>query len=362
MRNCRVFLAAALMLAACSPKARIDCTVVDAPESQIEVKLLDINTYKVLDTLKSDASGRIRYSVDVQPGQPEFIYLFRGGTRIASLLLSEGESVVVTADTLGVYEVEGSPESLKLAETEAMNARFTRAINDAESPMEMTSLYLSYYRECTRYVLENSKSLSVIPVLYQQLDANTPVFSQYTDAILFRRILDSLNTVYPESRYVKALEKETVRREDALKLHSVLGTASESGFPDLNMPDINGRKVQLSSLEAPVVLLHFWDSSSAEDKMFNLDYLMPLWDRWSGRGLQIYSVDVNVDKSSWASVVRAQKLPWINVNDGLGAASKAVALYNVASVPTSFLLAGGNLSASVSDAKSLERELARILK
>ena len=96
--------------------------------------------------------------------------------------------------------------------------------------------------------------------------------------------------------------------------------------------------------------------------MFNLDVLMPVWERWSGRGLQIYAVDVNTDKGEWASVARAQELPWINVNDGLGAGSPAVSLYNVFATPTSFLIAGGELSLSVTDSSSLEKELAKILK
>jgi len=361
MRSFSVFVAAALLLSACAPKAQIDCTVADAPSSDVEVCLLDVNVFNVLDTVRTDASGRMRYSVDVKPGQPEFVYLFRGGTKLASLLLSEGEKAVVKADTLGVYEVEGSPESLRLAEVEGMIGSFSQAINAATDGREAYSLFIRHYRECTRFVLQNPKSLTVIPVLFQQLDANTPLFCQYTDALLFRNILDSLKTVYPESRYVKALEKETVKREDAMKLHAMVGSAPVSGYPDINYPDINGQKVALSSVDSRAVLLHFWDSSSAENKMFNLDYLMPLWERWNGRGLQIYAVDVNPDKSSWAATVKAQKLPWINVNDGLGARS-AVMLYNVSSAPVSFLLVDGDINSTITDIKSLEKELSRRLK
>ena len=350
--------ASLLVLAACSPKARIDCTVTDCPESDIVVKLLDVNVYNVLDTVCTDLTGHMKYAVDVKPGQPEFIYLFRGDVKIASLLLSEGEKAVVKADGLGIYEVEGSPESVRLADVEGRIARFTKAINSTDDSRELSSLFIAYYRECTRYVLENQKSLTVIPVLFQQLDANTPVFCQYTDAILFRQTLDSLKTVYPESRYVKALEKETERRENQMHLQSMIGSAATADYPELNLPDVNGRKVALSSLGAKAILLHFWDSSVAADKMFNLDRLMPLWERWSGRGLQIYAVDLNTDKAMWASVVRSQNLPWINVNDGLGAASSAVFLYQVDTLPTTFLLAEGNLS---NGGKDLDKELARIL-
>lgn len=359
MRSFKFFLPALMLLAACSPKAHIDCTVADAPGSDVEVRLLDVNVYKVLDTVRSDATGHMRYAMEVKAGQPEFVYLFRNGVRIASLLLSEGEKAVVAADTLGAFDVQGSPESAKLADVDRRLARFSAEVNSAADGREVASLYLNYYRECTRYVLENLKSLTVIPVLFQQLDANTPVFSQLTDAILFRQATDSLKTVYPESRYVRALEKETERRENALRLNTLVGSAPVTGFPDLNLPDNAGQKVLLSSVEGKAVLVHFWDSSAAEDKMFNLDVLMPLWERWHGRGFSIYAVDLNIDKLTWASVVKAQKLPWVNVNDGLGAASPSVMLYNVGSVPASFLLADGELSAT--GGKSLESELSRIL-
>lgn len=362
MKSFRLIVLAALLLAACTPKARIDCTVTDCPESDIVVKLLDVNVYNVLDTVCTDLAGHMKYAVDVKPGQPEFIYLFRGDTKIASLLLSEGENAVVKADGLGVWEIEGSEESARLAEAERMMARFAKAVNSVDDAREMSSLYIAYYRECTKYVLENIKSLTVIPVLFQQLDVNTPVFSQYTDALLFRQAADSLKTVYPESRYVKALDKEASRREELLKLQNMMNSATVSNYPDLNLPDLNGLKQRLSELDAPAVLLHFWDSSVVEDKMFNLDVLMPVWERWSGRGLQIYAVDVNTDKGEWASVARAQELPWINVNDGLGAGSPAVSLYNVFATPTSFLIAGGELSLTVTDSSSLEKELAKILK
>lgn len=74
-------------------------------------------------------------------------------------------------------------------------------------------------------------------------------------------------------------------------------------------------------------------------------------------------MDVNPDKSAWAAVVKAQQLPWINVNDGRGWASGSLALYNVSAVPASFLLVDGEFSsASIAGENALENELKRILK
>ena len=93
--------AAALIAAACTPTARIDVTIDSAASSEVVVKLLNVNQYEVLDTLKTDASGRFTYKVNVEEGQPEFVYLFHKDTKIASLLLEAGDKVMVYICMIG---------------------------------------------------------------------------------------------------------------------------------------------------------------------------------------------------------------------------------------------------------------------
>jgi len=350
----------ALLLAACTSGARIDISVPDAPGSQLIVRKLNVNSWELLDTVRTNSRGHASYKVEVAKGQPEFVYVFYKDTRIASLLLDAGDAVSVTADTLGKYRVAGSPESEKLAQVDASASRFGTAMNATSDPVVLSRTYIAYYRDCVKYVLENQRSLTVIPVLFQQLDENTPLFNQYTDAILFRQTADTLATVYPESRYVKALDKEASRREQVLKLNSLVNMAEEKGYPDLTLPGTDGKSVTLSEVDAKAVLVHFWDSSDAAQKMFNLDVLMPLWKKWHARGFEIYAIDLCTDKAVWASVVRAQALPWVNVNGGLGNI-QAASLYNVSSTPTSFLLIDGSLSSAAISSSALEKELAKAL-
>ena len=92
--------AAALIAAACTPVAKIEVTLDSAPSSEVVMKLLNINQYEVLDTLKTDASGRFTYKVNVEEGQPEFVYVYYNDKRVVSLLLEAGDKVTVSADTL----------------------------------------------------------------------------------------------------------------------------------------------------------------------------------------------------------------------------------------------------------------------
>ena len=127
MRNCRIAfsaLLAAVLFSACAGKAGIEGVVTDAPDSEVIVTLLDVNRYQTLDTVKTDANGRYSYKLSLEEGKPEFIYLFHGDKRIASLLLDKGDKVRVTSDTLGNYSVTGSAECDRLAEVERTQAEF----------------------------------------------------------------------------------------------------------------------------------------------------------------------------------------------------------------------------------------------
>ncbi len=354
MKSCRIAVLGLLVLlcAACGKNTVIKGTLTDAPERKLVVKCLDVNVTKTLDTVKTGAAGAFKYALDVKEGQPQFVYLYYGDTKVASLLLQKGDQVKVTADTLGHYTVEGSEESAKLQQVEQdfaaflsdMSATITDSgLEGAELNREVSKKYIDYYRKALRYVVSNPHSLTTIPVLYQKINDGFPIFKENSDAIHFRSVCDSLKTVYPESGYVKALDKEASRRTNMMELGIRMQNAQEMGFPDLEMPDIQGSKVKLSEVDAKVILVLFWSATDAAQKMFNIDQLLPLYKEYHPKGFEIYAVNADADKTLWGTTVRNQKLPWINVCDGFGAASVALQRYNVTELPAFYLIADGGL-------------------
>ena len=382
MRSFSLFSLAAVLavfVSACAGKAGIEGVVTDAPDSEVIVTLLDVNRYEVLDTVKTDANGHYTYKVDLEEGKPEFIYLFRGDRRIASLLLQKGDKVKVTSDTLGNYSVTGSVECDRLAEVERTQAEFGNrfaatqarlADMDPSSPeaavvrADLNRQYVDYYRSRVRYILENPKSLTVIPVLYESIGDNLPVLGQATDAIHFRNISDSLKTVYPDSRYVKALEQEAARRTAYLDLDARLKVAEQVNFIDIAMPDITGKQVKLSEVGSKVVMVYFWTAENADQKMFNQDVMKPVYSDYKDKGFEIYAVSLDTDKTLWATTVRNQGLEWINVCDGRGTASPVVTTYNVQALPSLFFIVDGDLvsSTGVTNEAALRSFLAARLK
>ena len=365
MRNCKTIFIAAAVLAAvssCSDKVRISGTAEGAPDSKVVIKQLAGSGFNVLDTVKTDANGAYSYKMEVKEGQPEFVYVFDGDTKLASLILQKGDKVKVASDAKGVYSVEGSDESSKLKQVED---EFSAFMNDFSAAVQTgdnagaSRKYVEYYRSRVKYILENSKSLSSIPVLYQKINDDFPVFSQSTDAVMFKTIHDSLATVYPESRYVVALGKEAERRMNGLSIEQRLLNAAEAGFPNLDLPGPDGNRYKLSDVSSKVVMIHFWQASDATQKMFNQDVLLPIYKTYHPKGFDIYSISLDTDKGVWASAVKSQALPWVNVCDGKGAASPAVSLYNIPSgLPAAYLIVDGVLKP---ESLSTEQELRAFL-
>jgi hypothetical protein len=367
--------AAALLAAACTPTAKVEMTLDSAPSSEVVLKLLNINQYEVLDTLKTDASGKFSYKVNVEEGQPEFVYVYYKDKRVASLLLEAGDKVNVSADTLGNYTVQGSEESSRLALVEQEYSAAQKRLQalavqmETASDEQMASLrqalakeYVAYYRQCVKYILENSRSLTAVPVLYQNFGPELPVFSQNTDAIHFVNVADSLALAYPQSKYVRALRKEAERRYGYMELEAKLRTVSPVGFPDIVLPDINAQQVRLSEVDSKVIMLFFWDPSNANQKMFNLDILESLHNDYHKKGFEIYQVALTTDKAAWAQIVKKQNLPWINVCDRLGAASQYVTTYNIPVLPATYIIADGELvDGEIVDEKSVRRLLDKLL-
>jgi len=369
MRNYKIIIAAALLAAAysCSDKVRVDGVLTGSPDSQVVFKKLAGGSFNVLDTVKTDSNGAYSYKMTVAEGQPEFVYVFSGDTKVASLLLQKGDKVKVVSDTNGSYSVEGSEESALLKSVEddfsAFMKDFSAAVESGDGPAASRK-YVDYYRSRVRYIMDNCKSLTSIPVLYQKVNENLPVFGQATDAVHFKSVHDSLAKVYPESKYVSALASEMERRYNLLALEQKLSVASEAGFPDIELPSIEGKKVRISDLDSKVVMVYFWQAADAAQKMFNQDELIPLYKTYHPKGLEIYSISLDTDKGVWASAVSNQKLPWVNVCDGLGAASPSVYLYNISKgLPVAYLIIDGVLDPkTVSSTDELRKALSSKLK
>lgn len=103
-------------------------------------------------------------------------------------------------------------------------------------------------------------------------------------------------------------------------MQNLSSTVTEAGFPDLEMTNMYGKKVRLSSLAGQVVLIDFWSPSLGNSNALNAD-LKQLYEKYHDSGFEVYQVAVETSKPMWINTVQEQSLPWISVCDLRGEAS-----------------------------------------
>lgn len=335
------------------PVATIDATIAGAKDSTMVVlQKLNFNKLQPIDTIYTNQNGAFKYKVELQSESPAFYYLYKESAQIAAIVLLPGDNITLNVAEGGKCSVEGSSESSmlqvlnnKLAETAATLQKLANEIDDpntttakaTELSKEMGRIYVAQKREAIRHIMENPYSITSAALLFHKITPTLPLFSENSDMVIFQRVHDSLKTVYPKSELLPAILDEIGVRKSAYDISQKLNAASMVGFPDIVMPDINGDIQSLSSLTGKVIILSFWSVAQTDHKMFNND-LVEIYNKYHDKGLEIYQVALDVDKPTWASAVKGQNLPWINVNDGNGNVSPAVSTYNITKIPSMFII------------------------
>lgn len=383
--------AAALAVAACggsdeSPatnteeraiaKATVEGKIAAAPSSEVVFGLMADYQMLLVDTLRTSADSSYKFEIDLLEGDPEFIYMVREGQNVASLILNAGDVVNVDVDAEGNAVISGSEESVKFTQVQKehaqMDAHFSEMMAELEAATsdskrqslarKISKEYVSYNIQSRKYVVENSRSLSVISVLYRQL-GDLPVFSELTDALLFDSTADSLQKAYPDSRYAMALRVAADQKLSEMELQNMIDQTEPIGYFDVELPDAEGQVKKLSDLDAKVILLYFWSASQPVQNIFNIENLKPIYESYHKKGFDIFQVSLDNDKVMWANAVKGQELPWTNVCDIRGGASPYISMYNLQALPSAFLISNGELvDGEIVDEASFRKLIEKLLK
>ena len=197
-----------------------------------------------------------------------------------------------------------------------------------------TELYRDIKRDQLRFIVENKDKIAAVYALYQRLPGDAYLFNGDSDLIYYRTVAEGIEQTYPESPYLPILRSQVSRMDAQL---SLLSQVKLTDFPEINMPDMYGNDVKLSSLEGKVILLHFWSAALGNGNAVNAD-LKTIYEKYHDLGFEIYQVAVDTSKAVWINAIQEQQLPWISVSDLQGNASPALSVYNVKKLPSNYLI------------------------
>ena len=109
-------------------------------------------------------------------------------------------------------------------------------------------------------------------------------------------------------------------------------------YTDLELPDLNGKLIKLSSLKNKYILLEFWAGWCGSCRMEN-PRLQTLYNNYKKKGFEIYGVSLDSKRDGWQSAVNEDKINWMAVSDLKGFNySEAASIYNIQEVPSNYLI------------------------
>jgi len=342
-----------------SSQSKITGTITGGEGKYLVLERLDVNQTSVVDTLPIDQDGS--FSAKLQIEEPELHILRNSEGAIINLLVAPGEEISVTSHQKSfgrVYRVDGSEESEGIRElVEHLQGtrrvldslqRVAGSIEDPESPQldliqnAYAQAIIKQNRFTIKYLLENMGSLSSVYALYQKYDGDNLVLGREQDLQYFKAVADSLEVTFPHSSLTRSLRADIEQREAdferATHINSLMEMAGEeTGLLDLSIPDREGNEISLSSLKGNVVLVAFWASghSNSIEAMLRLK---STYNTYHDRGFEVYAISLDNNKLEWMNAMDFNEFDWINVSELAFPNSTAALLYNVTSLPATFLI------------------------
>jgi len=144
---------------------------------------------------------------------------------------------------------------------------------------------------------------------------------------------------YLAENYQDPFSCEDTERKSALqkKLDTFKKIAVGQPAPDFELPDIKGKPVKLSSIQAEYTLLIFWTSECGHC-IEMLPKVKALYEAQKQKRYEILAVSIDTSRNSWLQTVKDEKFLWLNASDLKGFDSQPADLYNIYATPTMFLL------------------------
>ncbi len=337
-----------------------------------------ISNVVTLDSIKLAPGGKFKFT-EKRPEYPDF-YRLRLNNQLINFAVDSTETISFVADAgtfATSYSVEGSENSkaikaITLAQLDA-NQAISRLRKEYEDKMISDTTYrmkvlaaADAYKEVARkYIYSAPMSTAAYFALFQQIDGLL-FFDLYDrkDVKAYGAVATSYNHTYPESPRSKHLYNLTLQSMKVLRAQRPVDYSNvetkEISFLDIELPDVRGEVVKLSTV-APgkVVLINFTAYQMEWSPALNMA-LGELYTKYHDQGLEIYQVSLDSDFHFWRN--GASNLPWVTVLDPQSVYSQVAGLYNVKQLPALFILdRKGNLVKRVEDVKKLETDVKAVL-
>lgn len=335
----------------------------DGKEKKVTLSELLVNGTKDIQTIEINKDGSFKFKAKTEI--PRFYQLSISENNFLTLLVEPGEKISINAlsNNLSIAEIEGSNGSLlvqdinnQLVETKHQLNSIVNKINSIKdndnNSQEFDELNTQYGKivntqrdSSIAFIIRNLNSLASIVALYQKYDNENYVLYKNRDLQYIKIVSEALTKKYPESKHVKALlanKEDLLKRYNSavsnLKINKIVNEQSNIlSFPEIYLPNQSGDSISLNQTKGKYILINFWASWSEESIKRNLE-LKNIYNKYHSKGFEIYQISLDTKIENWTKAIKFDQLPWINVIDVSGRMSYYAKIYNVKTLPTSYLI------------------------
>lgn len=168
----------------------------------------------------------------------------------------------------------------------------------------------------------------------------------------YEKVYNLVNKKYANSEYVKGFSKRFLESKR-------LGIGSPA--PEIALRNPVGETKSISQLKGKFVLIDFWASWCAPCRAESAN-MVRLYKKYKDKGFEIFGVSLDNDAEAWKKAIMTDELTWTHVSDLKNWESKVVPLYNIQSIPQTYLLdKNGVIVAKNLMGEALDKKIAELI-
>lgn len=147
-----------------------------------------------------------------------------------------------------------------------------------------------------------------------------------------------------ESIYSKLNDEEKKNQAGGIYEAMIAGIKKievNSIAPDFILPDVDGNKHSLHSIQGKLKIMDFWASWCGPCRKENPN-MVALYNDFKSKGLTIVGVSLDDNRASWIRAIETDGLEWLQLSSLKGFHDNVAKSYNIEEVPTILILDSNN--------------------
>lgn len=343
MKKLAYLLLLAVAFAACKDKTKftINGKIENAGnEKQVYLFGMANNNMTALDSTTLSEKGEFKFSkiapvadfYRINLAQNEYIIIAQNGDEI-------NFKADLNDKNLG-YTISGAADAEKLTEFNALKQKYSANVEAIKADFEQKVVANPNQREAliqqiTPQYMKAVEDLNAALVKFANENSSSLV-SFYAISLVNPTGNEAALVNYA-AKVSDELKKNTVVKNFVDKVQKLKAVQVGEQAPHFAIQSIDNKTIKLSDYKGKYVLLDFWASWCAPCREENPN-VVKAFNKYKDKNFTILGISLDKDKTAWAQAIKQDGLTWAHASELNDFEGATVKLYQVESIPSSFLI------------------------